>query len=640
MNDKQLDDLLSSNPLYYNLPSDYATLTSEGKRLARMWGLVNWGFTNVDSYIRAWRLWRTYYIEGWAGNSETFTAPTPKVVEEMVRLAANRYAAFMGYRGIAKTTHISKILVLFETITRYQYSTAIICASKNIGASILDWHIIQLRENSRIINDFGEIKPRKGRFNTENNWIQPIMVRTPDGKWWACGDSHILNRSWESGIRGMSPRPDRIVLDDPENDEKMRNPRLVQQFEDKFVRVVLPAVAADAKKRNKIARIIWPGTFVDVVVPSVLRRIVQHMDPRYYQWKVAEFPVYKDVGRQRIYTWPELHGREFCDMRRRVMGALAFEAEYLGRSVARATKLFRFDSEQLLFRMYRESDKIFVLPNPYETNSIELRAFLKPMHRYVIVDPSLGLSTDTAILAIAVDYEGHYWVLGGYSTRVGPDATVPLLIGLAQQIGAQRICIEDYAFQRYFASHVNDIINRMKDSWPAGLPLPHVVGVRSVLNEKQERISSILQYPINMNLTRIAMPTKDVLGDPKAIRRLLELIEAWTYEGLHSGIEIDIIDCLAIAVEAIGERRPAPPSQLPTYDEIFEDQIEREARRRIMQLCCPTINAIDGKIIGGKKFRRRPYVRTVSLSQIRRSIYPVRTLKKPVTLTVPGKRLL
>ena len=613
---------LSQNPGYYNLPADYGTLTDEEQRKARLWGLYNWTHSNEESFMAAFRLWHTYYMAGWIGNLHIYPHAHVEWHERAVRMAVHRNAAIMAYRGFAKTTFITQELVAFEVLTKHKYPAAIIPKTEKIGKTIMNFYITQYTQNERLCEDLGySIRPFRGRFNVQAIWIQEIAVATPNGSTRAMGGGWILNSAWRSGIRGMNPRPLRLVLDDPEDDRKMRNPDLIEQFETQFIREVLPAVAADALRLGRVSRVIWPGTFIDVAAPSVLRKIVEKLDPRYADWRTLSIPVYHEHRGRKKYAWPGPHGRKFCERMLKLMGPVSFEAEFLGVSPLRTARIFRYDAARDGFRLTTAAGRRMVYPTYGSDEHVEADTHFSPMLRYVMVDPALGEAadgSDTAILAVAVDYRGRMWVLGGYSEPLTPEMTMPPAINLAKEIKAHAIIIEDWAFQRFFVSQLSNMVASMVESWPGGSRPPTIRGFHSAIPDKPSRISYTLQYPVNTGAVRMPHASNAVYGDEQAVAQLRKLIDTWTLHGITKKTTIDILDARALIMEAAGSRKPPPPRTADVTKDRADEARRQAQYKRLLARAAPSMNADTGRYVMPP--RRKARIRVSSMSSIRKAM--------------------
>jgi hypothetical protein len=167
---------------------------------------------------------------------------------------------------------------------------------------------IELEENPRIIYDFG---PQQGRTWRDSDFTTAAGIR-------------VLARGRGEKVRGLKNRqyrPDRAVIDDFENDQNVRNPRLVKEAIDWLLQAMLGSMA-DGFSLLMVGNLFAPR--------SVLSQIVNAKD------EDGEKPLYVS----RIYDcyredgsplWPELWPLERLEQRRRQMGTVRFNREMRNR---------------------------------------------------------------------------------------------------------------------------------------------------------------------------------------------------------------------------------------------------------------------------------------------------------------------
>ena len=166
---------------------------------------------------------------------------------------------------------------------------------------------VELEENVRLLHDFGEFKGRKW---TDSDFTTANGVR-------------VLARGRGEKVRGlknMQWRPDRVIVDDFENDENVRNPRLVKQGMDWLLQAVLGSLGEGysfTMVGNKFAS------------RSILAQFLAAKDEEgkpLYPGK--EYDAIREDGSP---LWPELWPLERLEKRKRQMGTVRFNREMRNR---------------------------------------------------------------------------------------------------------------------------------------------------------------------------------------------------------------------------------------------------------------------------------------------------------------------
>lgn len=336
------------------LPKDYASLTVEGKRQARV-NAVRQHLCTQDPEERALRFVRVvhffddYYLT--ADEEADFNpyfydmwCPSPQG-HDLFHFAAMRYrmSAGVGPRGFAKSYGIAKEILpqmLAEPVFRISYATSTDDLTNIMGERCK----IQFEENRRVIDDFAPEYGLKGTLKKNRG----------SGAWGManftlCNNSSLFCTSAQSRQRGLRPRV--YYLDDPEYDpkESTSNEVLRANVERLIFNVALPMV------RRSGARCSWRGTFVtkqaylwtaiNTTKEEVDGRLIERpIDPRFGKWFRIIIPIVlvgKD-GRERS-AWPHMWPIDEAEKKalrlpvdtetipemRETLGESVFQAEYL-----------------------------------------------------------------------------------------------------------------------------------------------------------------------------------------------------------------------------------------------------------------------------------------------------------------------
>jgi len=166
---------------------------------------------------------------------------------------------------------------------------------------------IELEENPRIIYDFG---PQQGRTWRDNDFTVANGVR-------------VLARGRGEKVRGLKNRqyrPDRAVIDDFENDQNVKNPRLVKDGLDWILQAVLGSMA-DGFSLLMVGNLFAPR--------SVLSQIINAKDEEGKDLYVSrKYDCYRENGSP---LWAALWPEERLEKRRRQMGTVRFNREMRNR---------------------------------------------------------------------------------------------------------------------------------------------------------------------------------------------------------------------------------------------------------------------------------------------------------------------
>jgi hypothetical protein len=166
---------------------------------------------------------------------------------------------------------------------------------------------IELEENPRIIHDFGKMR---GRIWRDNDFTTANGVR-------------VLARGRGEKVRGLKNRqhrPDRVIIDDLENDKNVRNPRLVKEALDWLLQAVLGSLA------DKYSMIMVGNLFAP---RSVLSQIINAKDEEGKALYITKaYDCFREDGSP---LWPELWPPERLERRRRQMGTVRFNREMRNR---------------------------------------------------------------------------------------------------------------------------------------------------------------------------------------------------------------------------------------------------------------------------------------------------------------------
>jgi hypothetical protein len=169
---------------------------------------------------------------------------------------------------------------------------------------------LELEENPRIRHDFGDLRGRRWR---DSDFVTSTDVR-------------VLARGRGDKVRGLKWkqwRPDGAVIDDFENDKNVKNPRLVEEGMD----WLLTAVYASLKEPFSmlmVGNIFAPKSILaQLIDEKITDEDTGEKRPRY------PGRIYRAEDEDGNPLWPEQWSKERLAKKRRGMGTVRYNREYL-----------------------------------------------------------------------------------------------------------------------------------------------------------------------------------------------------------------------------------------------------------------------------------------------------------------------
>ena len=186
---------------YFPLPADYDSLSLDGQKDARL-AVLHRQDTPLN-LVLAWDIFRRIYLAG-AGRlffKNGFKESPEFHYEMLLDLWIHGRNAWAAPRGSAKSTVIGIEVPLLLALTRPHYEMTLGLATDRLVEERFDKLIQQFVENELILQDFGEMKPPRGR------------------KIWNHHQLSLINGAIIKGLSVMGKkrggRPRLFILDDP-----------------------------------------------------------------------------------------------------------------------------------------------------------------------------------------------------------------------------------------------------------------------------------------------------------------------------------------------------------------------------------------------------------------------------------------
>ena len=449
----------------YPLPRDYESLTLDGQKQARLAVLCRQDTS--QHIVEAWNFFRRAYLAGvgklfYKNGFEESPDFHYQMVYDLGEFGRNANAA---PRGSAKSTVIGLEIPLLLALTRPHYEMTLGLATDRLVEERFDKIIQQIVENELILQDFGEMKPPRGR------------------KIWNHHQLSLMNGSIIKGLSVMGKkrggRPRLFILDDPENDPDSESQaaaqNVVEKFETILFRQILPMLESGSS-------IFWVGTLINR--RSFLYHAVAGSDPRFDYWnrKILKAIAYDKDDPDKVYVlWPEKWSQEVLEARKVEIGPSAFSAEYLNEPVSPQERILVIDPRKNEYSVEGEFDwnnplthtglirwsERLMEPGRREYKDFEkpYNELVAPMYRILLFDYGQGLSQYNDYSCIAIlgfDTFNTLWILDMWLGRA-KDATLLRLIyekGLAWR--PRVLGIEAVSIQMSFAEAVQDYIDEME----------------------------------------------------------------------------------------------------------------------------------------------------------------------------------
>ncbi len=307
-------------------------------------------------------------------------------------------------REFAKSTIASFGYVLHQLCFNQRRFVIIGSDTEDLAGDLTSYVLLELCRNERIHRDFGVL----GRETwSSHDFVSSNGVR-------------VLARGRGQRIRGLKYRqyrPDLVILDDLENDEAVRNPRLVKALLKWITETVYPGIDA----RGNLFVI---GTILGR--RSGLNIIVRGEEEPFSHWRRT---VYRALGEDGTSLWPSRHPPEKLAAQKLMMGSVAFNKEKqnspLDEDGPFREEWFRFYTHEML-----SGRKLAVV------------GFLDPSSRET--------GDEKGLVTVGLDRETlTYYVLDAWVRRGSPARMIEVAYERHEQYGWLCLGVEDNALKDF-----------------------------------------------------------------------------------------------------------------------------------------------------------------------------------------------
>lgn len=554
---------------FFPLPGDYPELTVKGQRLARVNAVSLQGRPDLE--VASWSFFRAHYLAptvSEAGGRGPWykhgTHRSPDMHYTWVyHWEANQLSVTAAPRSAAKTTLI-KENILRKVISRKYWESVLFLAKEAFVTTVFDDFMIQIEDNSRIIEDFGVLKPRR------NEGI------------WNHSQLKLRNGSMITGMpiggASLGKRPHEIYFDDVEKDDALvlSPSENIAGFKQFFFNVVYPMADNEQVNIRIVGTLLSRRTFIFWLHDT--------QDPRIDFWKRLFHAVtFKDKDGNLVDEWPEKMGREWQITQKKKMGPAAYAAQYENNPVTEAERILRIHSEMNTYWLENEDDAAYSDPlnsgatvvshqlagwddSTSETAPIPKRItrdwgnVVGSMRRFITIDWAKTVSESSDFSCIHVmgiensdTYRDTLWSLDIWLGKALTEEVIRRAYIMAIKWSVPLIAVEAYPIQMEFAERLQHDLPAM---YGRGEVPPRVLPVKFPTKyTKPEKIAGLdwrfRQFRMKLPLDR---------SQDQGYRELWYQIENFT-EDLALLTHDDAIDTLAMHLAIGKSRTPSGPDE-------------------------------------------------------------------------------
>jgi len=425
------------NP-YWPLPPDYEDLSSEEQKVYRL--AVCKTQETVDDFLVAFFFFESYYLVEYGGVEKEggyrvpffkdFVPNAPfhiEVLRDWFTFPRNILGA---PRGSAKSVKFGTELPLFLIVTRPNYHVALCQATDRMIGRRVEKIRQQISDNERIVQDWGVLKPVRGR-----------------GLW----SGHQLSLRNGSSLEGFSvkgrkrgERPDFFLFDDPEYDpDRETDTAALRENLDRVVfKQIIPMLRPGCK-------FMWLGTTINR--RSLLYHALQGTDTRFEHFNRRRVKAYEELEDGSVLlAWEAMWTYEYLLELKHIMGPAHFSAEYQNEPIAEEDRLFHihelYDTYEIdgpieptpwecrnKIRFYRlprigrltEEDKPELVEMPFEEF---LKKYIHTLIMCVDYAPTISPTSDFSDIAIqGFSADLNMWALFNWHGKVSDNQLVNLI---------------------------------------------------------------------------------------------------------------------------------------------------------------------------------------------------------------------
>jgi predicted phage terminase large subunit-like protein len=308
-------------------------------------------------------------------------------------------------REHAKSTIVSFGMPVRDICLELRHFIIMLSDTEDLAEGFLMFIKLELEENARIKQDFSDMRgfPWTDKDFTTRNGVR-MKARGAMGR--------------IRGLRNRQYRPDKVILDDFENDKTVKNVKLTRERFNWVREAVIPALADN-----------YYFTYVGTILAkkSVLNYFLTSDDPK-YNGRIYD----AEAGENNQPLWPARWTPGKLLKRKWAIGLISYNKEYRNRVT---------DDE----RMFQEEWIKY-----YHAEDLAR----KPLKVYMWIDPSSesGATNDyKAVITLGSDPEAFLYVLHAFIRRCSPDALARAVYDIYEEfhplvIGAEENALGEFLY--------------------------------------------------------------------------------------------------------------------------------------------------------------------------------------------------
>ena len=359
------------------------------------------------------------------------------------------HVAWACPRQHAKTAYLSNIFLTHQVVYRHQTYIVLVSETTDVAGDFLSWSKYQLKHNSKLRADFGELLHVRANMNTLDNKYE--YITSTNVKVEAKGLGTQMR-----GLRHGASRPGLFILDDIESDESTSTPEQIAKAKRWFTESMLPALAKDGI-------CVYLGTILcyDSLLDSVIRERKDFQSRKYAA--IIEWAERDDLWTK----WRALYREDTPSAR---MNAYNFYEENKDEMVRGSKLLWDSYYDYIDFIEILENSGPKAFNQEYQNNPTdEERQIFKPeqmtyytefdmrsknFEYYAGIDFAMGKERGdfSTIVTLAKNTNtGNTFVVDVFEERVHPDKFLEAIIKHVMKYQYEAIAVEAQMAQEWFA---------------------------------------------------------------------------------------------------------------------------------------------------------------------------------------------
>lgn len=446
-----------------------------------------------------------------------FKQPSPdfhRDMEELTELGEDlgRPVAIAAPRNHAKSTRTTLARPLKKALYKEKKFIVIIGNDASLATGMTASIRAELEVNPRIIHDFGDQRSQP--------WAAGNFVTKDGTRVWARGIEQRIR-----GEKNGEHRPDMIIVDDPEDDEMIRNPERVRNLINWVLEAVYPSLEPDSMM------LYWVGTLLST--KSALAQVMKNTEWISKVYSAIANPDWDDEAREfsaGTPIWPERFSLAKLSSIRRVIGSPAFNKEYQNQPK---------DDDAMFKEEWFKRFPCGEIPDV-------------ALYHYAGRDPSLknGQANDFKAHVTVASGAGKLYVRYASIKRISIDRMVKEDFVLVRRFGVLQLGLETVSWQDLLRRDYTREGDEQKFYLPI-VPIPRT-GKDAVAKEDEMRIGGLSPLVENGTLMFASGPASEI-GD---MEELIEQLQYFPRSSVHD----DGPDALEIAVHLAQRRVGGKPS--------------------------------------------------------------------------------